>query len=88
MGELYTCDTLTGADNVLGYVADILEGGKRPSVKYDIFADARTAKCVECKLLPLCMGGCMRNRLNDDAQCYWTVESIEKSINDYIRSYG
>jgi uncharacterized protein len=88
LGQIYICDTLTSDENTQGHARDFAHGGEWPSVRYDIFSDPRTEKCVGCKLLPLCMGNCMRNRLHNEAQCYWTVESIEKSINDYIRNYG
>ena len=42
--------------------------------------DARTEKCIECKLLPICMGGCMRNRLDSSAQCYWSEKDIKEGL--------
>ena len=82
-GEVYVCDTLTGDEYVMDYVRDDLEVDGLHTVRYDIFSDKRTERCMDCKLLPICMGGCMRNRLLNNAECYWTEEGIQEALQRY-----
>ncbi|MBR0434486.1 MAG: SPASM domain-containing protein [Lachnospiraceae bacterium] len=83
-GELYVCDTLTGDEYVLDNINNLKDIDKVRTCRYNIFDDVRTSDCLKCKLLPVCMGGCMRNRLDGKPSCYWTEEIIEKSLNKYI----
>lgn len=85
MGEIYVCDTLTGGENTFGTIYEVNRNDrdKLLEIKYDIFTDDRTKKCMYCTLLPICMGTCMRNRIHNEAQCYWTRESISKALDDY-----
>lgn len=84
-GEIYVCDTLTGEENTYGTIFEINRQKRKKSldVKYDIFADGRTKKCMDCQLLPICMGACMRNRIYNEAQCYWTKETISNALNNF-----
>lgn len=83
-GELYICDTLTGKNNIRGYIFENNKATSMVDCRYDIFNDKRTEKCLACKILPICMSGCMRNRIYSNAQCYWTEESISKVFSDFI----
>lgn len=82
-GELYICDTMTGEKYVKGNIKndDAIKG--KSSLNYNIFNDARTAKCMNCKRLPICMGNCMRNRLESEAKCYWSDDFILKALKRY-----
>lgn len=85
-GSVYICDTLTGHDHAIGSLKDgKVTFNNDKKVRYNIFNDIRTKKCMDCKLLPICMGGCMRNRLECEAQCYWTAEGIENAV---MQQYG
>lgn len=84
-GDIYICDTLAGEANSIGRLSD--EGIEtQSSVRFNIFEDDRTKKCMTCKLLPICMGGCMRNRINGEAQCFWTPEGIQKTLESSYRN--
>lgn len=83
-GEIFICDTLTGADNSLGNLIDgEIVWNSDKTVAYDIFNDSRTAKCLKCRILPICMGGCLRNRMSNEAQCYWTEHGIQKALEKF-----
>lgn len=86
-GEIYTCETLTGLENSLGIIYDEKSENEWPSIRYNIFEDERTRKCMECRLLPLCMGGCLRNRLKSNASCFWDESTIQESLKKYIAMY-
>ena len=41
-------------------------------------------KCLECRFLPICMGGCNRARLVSGMNpCYWTEEIIYDAMKEY-----
>ena len=83
-GSIYICDTLTGSDNSLGkLVKGAILWNRNDVVSYDIFHDSRTAKCMNCKLLPICMGGCLRNRIHSESQCYWTEQVLQNALAKY-----
>lgn len=87
-GEFYICDTLTGKDNIVGNIIDYLSDVDSYKVaSYDIFTSPLTRECMSCKILPLCMCGCLRNRLRTKSSCYWTEESIEHEFNYMIDNY-
>lgn len=83
-GKLYICDTMTDDSHSIGVLknGDVVKNNEA-AIQYNIFDDTRTEKCIKCKLLPICMGGCLRNRMTDEAQCYWTLSGIEKAIKKY-----
>ncbi len=80
--SLYMCDTLTGADHIIGKISEgrILQNENYNLWNYDVFSDKRTEKCVLCKLLPICYGSCRRNRIKGNAQCYWSEEIIYNAM--------
>lgn len=83
-GRLYICDTLTDDEHAVGFLKNgVVVRNNRVDCAYDIFNDPRTEKCVSCKLLPICMGGCLRNRMKGEAQCFWTSSGIEKALKKY-----
>ena len=85
-GSIYICDTLTGHNHAIGSLKDgkiVINDSK--NFRYNIFNDARTEKCMHCKLLPICMGGCLINRLECAAQCYWTADGIQNAL---MKQYG
>jgi uncharacterized protein len=82
-GEIYICDTLTGEENICGNIRTLKNFSDVCAERYNIFEDERTHKCLNCKRLPICMGSCMRNRRNSEAQCYWSDADIMKALEKY-----
>ncbi len=82
-GEIYACDTLTGEEYALDNVHSCRNVDDIKTLRYDIFSDKRSQKCMQCKLLPVCMGGCMRNRLDSEPQCYWSENDISNALKEY-----
>lgn len=83
-GNLFFCDTLTGDDNSYGNLKDLINGTKINKPDGNIFNSEHNAKCIQCKLLPICYGGCMRNRINKEPECYWTIQGIQNSFAKFI----
>lgn len=53
--------------------------------KKSVFEEKEVMKiCFDCKLLPICLGGCRRNRIETGKpDCYWTEDEIRKAMIDY-----
>ena len=48
--------------------------------------DEQSQKCLKCKLLPICMGGCNRARhVTGKNPCFWTEDLIYKAMLDYCK---
>ena len=79
-GKLYLCDTLVGYETIgtLNNDGVIQYSNNIKNIIYDVFKDDRTKKCMNCKILPICYGGCKRNRLKNEAQCYWDDNMIKR----------
>jgi uncharacterized protein len=47
--------------------------------------DEENSYCLSCKLLPVCMGGCKRERLKhvSNKACYWNEEIILDTMQKF-----
>lgn len=92
-GYLYKCWNDVGViERNIGHILDDFENAedkelRRPNVRryldYIMYDPTSDPKCVECKFLPICMGGCPYKRLrtNDDSRCI----NEKFMIDDYIK---
>lgn len=88
-GKLYLCDTLVGYKSIGKLTKEEKIKLDDITTEYNIFEDERTAKCINCRNLPLCFGGCKRNRMEQEAQCFWNEKSIyELMKNNYYEKKG
>lgn len=85
-GTLYPCDTYIGMESE--GVGIIKNNGK---INYNenyykwhrSIYDENNEECLNCKLLPLCQGGCQRVRLKENKRnCFWTLEGIEETMKN------
>jgi len=83
-GLLFKCDSYIGTKGQA--VARLTESG---DVEYisgaynwnkNIYEDEKNKKCLSCKLLPLCQGGCPRLRKEGRMVCYLSEEHIKTAL--------
>ena len=82
-GLLFKCDSFIGSKEHA--VAELLEDGSISSLnnKYDwgkSVYDNENSKCFQCKLLPICQGGCPRIRMKNNDACYLTESIIYNAM--------
>ena len=88
-GSLFFCDTMSDQKQAAGHICEdgelIIEKGMEVW-KGSVFEETDTlAACYSCKLFPICLGGCRRNRVETGKpECYWTEKQIRQSMRDYI----
>ena len=84
-GQLFKCDRKLLNKNSIGTV-------EQPSkINYEVVSEWEKSKlpqkCIECKLLPLCWGGCVYDRLNNLDKCGITIKIVENNINLILSDY-
>jgi len=90
-GLLFPCETLVGDANfAIGRLAEtgiaLYNNPMLEQWKKDIF-EADDNPCLLCKLLPVCMGGCLRERVfSRRLPCFWREEDILWALREYIES--
>lgn len=86
-GSVFFCDTMADKKHSMGKITengkiDVKEGFE--VWKKSVFEEETMEGCFNCKLLPICLGGCKRNRIETGKpDCYWTEDEIRKSMIDY-----
>lgn len=97
-GSIYICDTLiTDRKDSVGILKndgsiELYEKAKcwRKNIfeRSDEIDGGAVEECIKCKLLPVCMGGCTRTRMdNKGKSCFWTEELIYKAMDEYAEMY-
>lgn len=85
----FFCDTMSDKKQAAGHISEdgdlIIEKGMEVW-KGSVFDETNTlANCFPCRLFPICLGGCRRNRVETGKpECFWTEEQIRKSMRDYV----
>lgn len=85
-GELYKCEHDFGIkEHSVGHIESGLTYNKYFT---EFMEQPLPKKCVKCKLLPICMGGCPHTRLMNKGQieCEHTVENLKKQVIKYINN--
>jgi len=85
-GLLFPCDNLIGDENyTIGHLSEDgtpLYNSRATLWKGDCLSDN---DCLTCKLLPVCMGGCLRARIISKRQpCFWSESEILRSLQEHI----
>lgn len=66
-GDLYKCKIIVGdKKNSVGSIYDIGDGLNASTLKWLSWDPFKSDECVNCKILPLCMGGCPLNEICPD----------------------
>lgn len=92
-GSVFSCDTMiVDKEKAIGKInnkGEIILNENANFWKKSIFEDHEifgeiVKKCLECRFLPICMGGCNRARLVSGMNpCYWTEEIIYDAMKEY-----
>jgi uncharacterized protein len=88
-GLLFPCDTFVGdEDHAIGRLSETgvaVYNQKFNAWKRTIFSMSESA-CLSCRLLPVCMGGCLRERITSSGRppCFWREEDILWALREYI----
>lgn len=87
-GLVFACDSvLSDKEQSIGKIkldGSILYNSNIEIWKKNIFHTDKYVKCKVCKLLPVCLGGCTRQRLlNGEGVCTWTTDMIENELLKY-----
>lgn len=87
-GSIFLCDTfITDVDQRLGVIdraGQIRLKHSASQWRLSVFEDERCTACLNCKLLPVCLGGCIRIRVQKGSPaCFWTEEDIREAMLRY-----
>jgi len=83
-GKLFKCDSYIG--NKEQAVGELTEEGdirKYPGAynwNKNVYEEPETAKCRDCRLLPICQGGCPRMRKEQKGTCYLSEEQLKFAL--------
>lgn len=86
-GELYKCEHYFGqADKVIG---NIFYGLDYPTAFMNFMDIPINAKCGDCIIFPLCLGGCPQKRLASKGKyfCEFTINHLIKKMQTKITNY-
>lgn len=91
-GNIFACDSVISNKNeAIGKMeldGEISYNSREKRWRETIFQTDKYPKCQQCKLLPVCLGGCTRERLNKGVGCCtWTVDYIETMMEEYCKRY-
>ena len=90
-GNIYKCDTLIGEQKFsIGSLknGDIILNNNNSFWKRNIFDLKEFENCFSCKLLPICFGGCKRNKADGKNECFFNEDFLRKNIREYIKKGG
>lgn len=86
-GMIFACDSVVSDKSE--FVGVLKSGG---NVEYNsniekwrktIFDSDEYSECQKCRSLPVCLGGCKRERLLGKETCLWTEEYIQNTLDRY-----
>lgn len=89
-GDIYLCwEHMGDADFVIGNIEDYLRG-REPDARvgvYDTFMASvwpgDDEECMDCEILPVCLGGCPHKRVVDGRHVCWP---LKYNVDAYVRS--
>lgn len=83
-GHLVRCEHFVGDKNEkLGYIGTV----EREEISFPVnwYSTNFSYECKNCKILPICMGGCIALRLKgDNKPCFRTIEQVELELKYYL----
>ncbi|WDL97929.1 radical SAM/SPASM domain-containing protein [Alicyclobacillus sp. ALC3] len=87
-GDLHKCwDTINEADQAVGNI-NRMEFNEQAIDKWVSWGPMMFSKCRECKVLPLCMGGCAHvafNRENGEPECSEWKFGLHEALSVWIK---
>lgn len=84
-GEFYKCEHYVGRDEKI--IGNIRQGLFYTDNMLDFLSNKMYEKCKECKLFPLCVGGCpaQKQDLGEKEACSLSLEYIKNLLKTYIK---
>ncbi len=84
-GELYKCEHYVGREEKV--IGNIRQGLFYTDEMLDFVSNKIYAKCKECKLFPLCVGGCpaQKQDLGEKEACSLSLNYVKKILKGYIK---
>lgn len=83
--DIFKCDTYIGNEDKS--VGKLLEDGNikfNDNIKKWVISNEEYEKCIKCKMLPICQGGCARLKVEGLNNCYWNEEIIKKIMINHF----
>lgn len=89
LGELYACWADFGDHNkIIGYLGEEHLRNERLKLDYTEFDVTQQDKCGSCTVMPLCTGGCSRERVfHNEPQCGVYKFNLAGRISEYVSQY-
>lgn len=88
-GSIFFCDTMADKKHSMGKILHdgSLEIEKGLEIwKKSIFEEESMKNCFDCILLPICLGGCRRNRIEQGKpDCFWTKDDIYNAMVEFAK---
>lgn len=84
-GLLFKCDRKYLEKNSVGSVFNYQEKGLNISSQWNVLP--LLSKCEECSLLPLCWGGCVIERINQQDYCHITKNVLQNNLKLMISDF-
>jgi uncharacterized protein len=85
--SIFTCDTNIDDKFSIGQIDKDgqIQINENSEWRKPLYEMENVRVCLECRLLPICQGGCRRVRLTDNAlPCFWTDELIQENMEKYL----
>lgn len=84
-GMLFKCDRKLLAGNAVGSVFEPAQIDSKAEQEWESFV--LPEKCFKCKMIPLCWGGCIYERINGQDYCYITEEIVNHNLRLILDDY-
>lgn len=84
-GQLFKCDRKLLLKNSVGTIGETTIIDSNMLTEWE--KSKLPKKCEQCKLLPLCWGGCVYDRLNNLDKCGITEKIVKHNINLILKDY-
>lgn len=90
--NIFACDSVVSDKNeAIGRLEEdgtITYNNNEEKWRKTIFQEDKYLRCQRCKLLPVCLGGCTRERIQKGyGCCTWTTNYVESMMKEYCEKY-
>lgn len=84
-GLLFKCDRKLLMGNAVGSVFEPNQINSKAEQEWESFVLPK--KCLTCKMVPLCWGGCIYERINGQDYCYITEDIVNHNLRLILDDY-
>ena len=84
LGEIYKCEHDFGVKNCK--IGSVFSGLYYNKYFYKFMNMELPKRCKDCKLYPICLGGCQKQRLlsHNNSNCEYTLNHVKEIISQYV----